>query len=496
MNPSPRLQTLVSALTPPASREHVLGDLFERVAHEPATRVNRAYLREAASLLPWIVWSELRNAVGLKAVLGQTALIFTAFVCAVTMSITGDASGFLLSNAGLAQNRHSGPRRGAGHDRAGNLRPEALDANRADGPDSARLRRRGPRAARVRPGGTGLDAASPDLRVGRDLHTDLSAHRAVLFSARPARVAVSSRGSPNRIPRVRARHSPADSVGVLCGVAATVACAGLAFVARSNLERVSAILSSLAGAYVLMQCVAYRLHFPPTDGSGQGLTREQFAEELRRQRRFHRGRLLWQRFFVALPGPLLLCWAQSFAHPGQRGAALLGGYRVAHTLDDVGAAQLGPGAPLRPRPRGAEHRPAVARSRHDTLLMNTLSSTAIPVRVDGISKRFDKTVALTDVSLEIHAGEIFGLVGPNGAGKTTLIRTILDIIKPDSGTVEVFGRPFSRRIAIGSAICRKNAAYIRARRSARCSNICGVLKGMTPATPARADRARGSSASS
>jgi ABC-2 type transport system ATP-binding protein len=75
--------------------------------------------------------------------------------------------------------------------------------------------------------------------------------------------------------------------------------------------------------------------------------------------------------------------------------------------------------------------------------MSTTAESAIPVRVDRISKRFDKTVALTDVSLEVHAGEIFGIVGPNGAGKTTLIRTILDIIKPDSGTVEVFGRPFA-----------------------------------------------------
>ncbi len=68
--------------------------------------------------------------------------------------------------------------------------------------------------------------------------------------------------------------------------------------------------------------------------------------------------------------------------------------------------------------------------------------TDVPIRVDRVSKRFDKTVALDDVSLEIHRGEIFGLLGPNGAGKTTLIRTILDIIKPDSGRVEIFGRPF------------------------------------------------------
>src|SRR5262245_60863971 len=68
--------------------------------------------------------------------------------------------------------------------------------------------------------------------------------------------------------------------------------------------------------------------------------------------------------------------------------------------------------------------------------------TETPIRVDNVSKRFDKTVALDAVSLEASRGQILGLLGPNGAGKTTLIRTILDIIKPDSGRVEIFGRPF------------------------------------------------------
>ena len=68
---------------------------------------------------------------------------------------------------------------------------------------------------------------------------------------------------------------------------------------------------------------------------------------------------------------------------------------------------------------------------------------ALPIRLANVTKRFDKTLALDDVSLEVRPGEVFGLVGPNGAGKTTIIRTVLDIIKPDSGTVEVFGRAFT-----------------------------------------------------
>lgn len=61
------------------------------------------------------------------------------------------------------------------------------------------------------------------------------------------------------------------------------------------------------------------------------------------------------------------------------------------------------------------------------------------VSMTSISKRFGKVQAVDDVSFEVHAGEIFGLLGPNGAGKTTAIRVMLDIFKPDSGQVEIFG---------------------------------------------------------
>ena len=65
------------------------------------------------------------------------------------------------------------------------------------------------------------------------------------------------------------------------------------------------------------------------------------------------------------------------------------------------------------------------------------------VDVQHVSKRFGTTTAVDDVSFEIHGGEIFGLLGPNGAGKTTMIRMILDLFKPDSGTIAVFGGPIT-----------------------------------------------------
>lgn len=58
---------------------------------------------------------------------------------------------------------------------------------------------------------------------------------------------------------------------------------------------------------------------------------------------------------------------------------------------------------------------------------------------------------MADVSFEVRPGEVFGLLCPNGAGKTTTIRMILDIFKPDSGTIEVLGGPMTpaRRDRVG-----------------------------------------------
>ena len=63
------------------------------------------------------------------------------------------------------------------------------------------------------------------------------------------------------------------------------------------------------------------------------------------------------------------------------------------------------------------------------------------VRADGVSKRFGDTVALSDVSISVSAGEIFALVGPNGAGKTTLVRALTGTIEPDAGSISVLGSP-------------------------------------------------------
>lgn len=61
------------------------------------------------------------------------------------------------------------------------------------------------------------------------------------------------------------------------------------------------------------------------------------------------------------------------------------------------------------------------------------------VSVRNLSRRFRQTQALEDVTLEIPAGIVLGLVGGNGAGKTTLIKHLLGLLKAQAGTVRVFG---------------------------------------------------------
>lgn len=61
------------------------------------------------------------------------------------------------------------------------------------------------------------------------------------------------------------------------------------------------------------------------------------------------------------------------------------------------------------------------------------------VDVFQVSKFFNSTIVIDNISFTIEQGEIFGIVGPNGAGKTTTIRMLMDIIRPDSGDIKILG---------------------------------------------------------
>ncbi len=82
-------------------------------------------------------------------------------------------------------------------------------------------------------------------------------------------------------------------------------------------------------------------------------------------------------------------------------------------------------------------------------------ATAIQTR--GLTKRFyqqGEVEAVSDLSIEVSEGEIFGCLGPNGAGKTTTIKMLLGLIFPTAGTAEVLGRP------AGDLAMRRQASYL------------------------------------
>lgn len=65
------------------------------------------------------------------------------------------------------------------------------------------------------------------------------------------------------------------------------------------------------------------------------------------------------------------------------------------------------------------------------------------VKTQNLVKRYGDLIALDHFNLEVHKGEVFGLLGPNGSGKTTVINCVLSLLKYDKGTIEVFGKPMT-----------------------------------------------------
>lgn len=76
--------------------------------------------------------------------------------------------------------------------------------------------------------------------------------------------------------------------------------------------------------------------------------------------------------------------------------------------------------------------------------MSTYESDVKAIEITDVSKMFNDTSVVDTVSFDVFSGEIFGLIGPNGAGKTTTIRMIMDMIKPDSGEINIFGNPLNQ----------------------------------------------------
>ncbi len=77
--------------------------------------------------------------------------------------------------------------------------------------------------------------------------------------------------------------------------------------------------------------------------------------------------------------------------------------------------------------------------------MNT-STTPPAIQIDDLTVAYDYKPVLWDIDLVVPEGVLMAIVGPNGAGKSTLIKSILGIIKPIAGSVQVFGQPYKKQV--------------------------------------------------
>jgi ABC-2 type transport system ATP-binding protein len=107
-----------------------------------------------------------------------------------------------------------------------------------------------------------------------------------------------------------------------------------------------------------------------------------------------------------------------------------------------------------------------------------MNSSRNAVEVYGISKRYGHQLAVDNLSFEVRQGEIFSMLGPNGAGKTTTIRMILDIIKPDSGTIEVLGGRFTEATKQRIGYLPEERGLYKGVRLVELLTYLGTLKGM------------------
>lgn len=103
------------------------------------------------------------------------------------------------------------------------------------------------------------------------------------------------------------------------------------------------------------------------------------------------------------------------------------------------------------------------------------------VELSHVSKTFGSVKAVDDLSFNIEKGELFGLLGPNGAGKTTAIRCMLDIFKPDSGSVSILGGAMDESKKDHIGYMPEERGLYQDISLERCLIYLGGLKGLSPA---------------
>ena len=105
--------------------------------------------------------------------------------------------------------------------------------------------------------------------------------------------------------------------------------------------------------------------------------------------------------------------------------------------------------------------------------------------LERVCKRFDRTIAVDDLSFSVEPGTVFGFLGGNGAGKTTSLRMMLDIIRPTSGKIEVLGRAPGRENAADIGFLPEERGLYRQMTALDTITYFGRLKGMATADARR-----------
>jgi ABC-2 type transport system ATP-binding protein len=103
------------------------------------------------------------------------------------------------------------------------------------------------------------------------------------------------------------------------------------------------------------------------------------------------------------------------------------------------------------------------------------------IAVEHILKNYGSFRAVQDLTFEVRRGEIFAMLGPNGSGKTTTMRMILDILKPDSGQITIFGAPLNDQTKDRIGYLPEERGLYRNVRVIEMMEYLGTLKGLSRA---------------
>ncbi len=101
------------------------------------------------------------------------------------------------------------------------------------------------------------------------------------------------------------------------------------------------------------------------------------------------------------------------------------------------------------------------------------------IELDNVCKSFGAVRAVDGLSMQVPQGSVYGFLGPNGAGKTTTLRMVMDIIRPDSGAIRLFGAPASSPAREHVGYMPEERGLYRKMTVTAVLQYFGTLKGMT-----------------